>query len=189
MFYELTVKGHIRIPPAALREDVREVVLKKLNEGYEGFMSSEIGFAICVTELLNISDGIIIPGDGAAYYETEFKLLAFKPEMQEVVLGKITDIANFGAFVNIGPIEGMIHVSQTMDDYVSFSKQGNVLQGKESKNVLKINDKCKARIIALSYKDPVNPKIGLTMRQPFLGALNWLEDKKEKKKKKIKWKY
>ena len=56
-------------------------------------------------------------------------------------MGKIKDIADFGAFINIGPIEGMIHISQTMDDFVSFSKD-KTLAGKESKKVLKVNDLC-----------------------------------------------
>jgi len=92
-----------------------------------------------------------------------------------VVYGKIKDIADFGAFINIGPIEGMIHVSQTMDDFVSFSKE-KVLQGKDSKRSLKVGDKCKARVIAVSYKDLANPKMGLTMRQKGLGKLEWIDE-------------
>ena len=80
--------------------------------------------------------------------------------------------------MGIGPIEGMIHVSQTMDDFVSFSKD-KVLVGKESKQTLKIGDKCRARIIAVSYKDPLNPKIGLTMRQTKLGRLDLTEETEE----------
>ena len=127
-------------------------------------------------------DGIIIPGDGAAYYGTTFKLLVYRPELQEVVLGRVTDITDFGAFIDIGAIDGMIHVSQTMDDFVSFSKS-NVLTGKESKKVLKVGDLCRARIIAVSFKELANPKIGLTMRQPFLGNLTWIEEEMAKKKK------
>ena len=94
-------------------------------------------------------------------------------------MGKITDITNFGAFLNIGPVDGMIHVSQTMDDFISFSKT-KVLTGKETKQNLKVGDKCRARIIAVSYKDLANPKIGLTMRQPGLGKLEWIDEDKQK---------
>jgi DNA-directed RNA polymerase subunit E'/Rpb7 len=38
---------------------------------------------------------------------------------------------------------------------------------------LKVGDICKARIIAVSYKDLSNPKIGLTMRQIGLGKDEW----------------
>ena len=40
---------------------------------------------------------------------------------------------------------------------------------------------CKARIIAVSYKDVANPKIGLTMRQEQLGKLEWIEENNSKK--------
>ncbi|MBI4449372.1 DNA-directed RNA polymerase, partial [Candidatus Woesearchaeota archaeon] len=64
---------------------------------------------------------------------------------------------------------------QTMDDFVSFSKE-KVLVGKESSRVLKVGDRCRAKMIAVSYKDPSNPKLGLTMRQPRLGKLEWLDE-------------
>ncbi len=175
MFYEIELKSHVRVPPTSFKEDVKEAVLKSLNERFSGYISQETGAVIAVSEVVEIGEGIIIPGDGAAFYETIFKIYSFKPEMHEMVLGKITDITDFGAFIEIGPLDGMIHVSQTMDDYVSFSKSG-VLTGKESKRNLKSGDICRARVIAISYKESNSPKIGLTMRQPSLGNVNWIED-------------
>ena len=47
---------------------------------------------------------------------------------------------------------------------------------------------CRARMIAVSFKDPTNPKLGLTMRQPLLGKLEWIEEDKSKDtKKNRKW--
>ena len=185
MFYELEIKDHIRVPPKAFSEDINKAVLTALNEHFEGYISQELGFVVGVVSIGDVGEGIIIPGDGAAYYETNFKVLTYKPEMQEIVVGRISDITDFGAFIDIGPIDGMIHISQTMDDYVSFSKDG-VLQGKESKKVLKVNDICVARVIAISYKDPANPKIALTMRQPFLGASAWIDEELKKENEKPK---
>lgn len=180
MFYEIEARAHVRVSPSLLNEDTRVAIVKKLNEDYEGYISQDTGFVIMVTEVTEIGEGVIIPGDGAPYYETKFKFLTFLPEMQEVVLANVSDITNFGAFLNLGTVEGMVHVSQTMDDFVSVSKQ-KTLSGKQSKQVLKVKDKCMARIIAVSYKDPGNPKIGLTMRQPGLGNVKWLSDSKKKK--------
>ncbi len=190
----MEIKDHIRVPPDLFGLDVTMAVIKRLKLKYEGFISKDLGIVVDVADVKTIGDGIIIAGDGASYYDTTFELLTFKPEMQEVVLGRIKDIADFGAFINIGPIEGMIHVSQTMDDFVSFSKD-KVLTGKESKKTLKIGDKCRSRLIAVSFKDVSNPKLGLTMRQPFLGRLDWIaddadegSDEKEKPKEKAKGK-
>jgi len=181
MFYRVEIKDHIRVSPKLFDEKIEDAVTKCIRSKYEGYISQELGFVIDVSNVNNIEEGVVIPGDGAAYYETTFELLTFLPELQEVVVGKIKDIADFGAFITIGPIEGMIHVSQTMDDFVSFSKE-KVLVGKESKRTLKVNDECKARMIAISFKELSNPKLGLTMRQPCLGKFDWIDEDLNKDK-------
>jgi len=185
MFYTIKIKDHIRVSPRFFNLAVEESVIECIRRKFEGYISKEFGFVIDVAGIDKIEEGIVIPGDGAAYYQVIFNLMVFKPELQEVIIGKIKDIADFGAFITLGPIEGMIHVSQTMDDFVSFSKE-KILTGKESKRNLRLNDKCKARLIAISYKDLTNPKLGLTMRQPFLGKLEWIEEENAKKEAKAK---
>src|SRR3989344_9454204 len=152
MYYEVEVKSHIRVPPNKFSEDTKKSIMESIRDRFESFVSKELGAVLAVTYIVEIGDGIIIPGDGAAYYATKFKLLTFKPELQEMMLGKIRDITDFGAFIDMGALDGMIHVSQTMDDFVSFSKS-NVLMGKESKRALKVGDRCRARIIAISFKE------------------------------------
>jgi DNA-directed RNA polymerase subunit E' len=180
MFYKTVVNDHVRVDPSLLGFDIKDAIVKQVKKKYDGFMSKDLGVVIDVCGVKEVGEGVIIPGDGAPYYQTQFELLVYKPEMQEVVMGKIKDIADFGAFLTIGPIEGMVHVSQTMDDFVSFNKE-KVLVGKESKRTLKIGDICKAKLIAVSFKEPTSPKLGLTMRQPGLGKLEWADEEKEAK--------
>ena len=183
MYYELKVQGHIRVDPTLFAEDTRVAVKNALVKMFDGFISKDLGVVIGVTGVDSVNEGVIIPGDGAAYYDTTFDVLTFRPELLEVVMGKVTDITDFGAFMNIGPLDGMIHVSQTMDDYVSFSKS-NILTGKEKGRSLKVGDACRARIVSVSFKDISNPKIGLTMRQGNMGNVKWFEDEKKEKNKK-----
>ena len=163
------------------KEDLEKALTKEIKKKYEGHISKDVGTVIDVSSIEKIEDGVIIPGDGATFYEAEFTLLTFIPEPREVILGSIRDIADFGAFITLGPSEGMIHISQTMNDFVSFSKD-KALLGKESKKTLNIGDKCRARIVSVSYKDLSNPKIGLTMRQDGLGKEEWIEDDLKKAK-------
>lgn len=179
MFYKTRVKDFIRVPPSMFGLSKSEAVLKNIRESYENYISKELGFVINVLDVGEIKEGTIVAGDGAGFYGAEFDLLTFKPEMNEVVYGRVRDIVDFGAFMEIGGVEGMVHISQSMDDFVSFSKD-KLLQGRKSGRSLKVSDKCKGRIIAVSYKDINNPKIGLTMRQEGLGKLEWLEEEKEK---------
>ena len=182
MFYKTILKDFIRVPPRTFTGDVETAILQQVRERYSSFTSADMGIFIDVLKIVSRKEGILIPGDGAAYYETEFEVLLLRISLQEVIVGKIRDITDFGAFLTLGPIEGMIHVSQTMDDYVSFSKE-KVLQGKDKGNTLKVNDICRARVIAVSFKDLSSPKIGLTMRQSHLGRLDTLKEQKNGKEK------
>src|SRR3989338_970741 len=182
MFYRTTLKSHIRVPPELLGNEVKTAITLQLKKQFEGYISREVGSVVEVSNVLEIGRGVIIPGDGAPYYQTTFEIITFRPELQEVVWGKVKDIAEFGVFLNIGPMDGMVHVSQTMDDFVSMSKE-KLLQGRDSKRTLKVGDICKGRVIAVSFKDISNPKIGITMRQQGLGKPEWSHEAPKEKEK------
>lgn len=173
MFYAVKLKDFIRVPPRDFDKELDLAVISQVKHKFSGYVSKELGYVIDVINLTNVEDGVIIPGDGAAFYMAEFELLCYTPDNQEVVYGKIKDITDFGAFLSVGPVEGIVHIGQTMNDFVSFSKD-KALQGKESGRALKVGDKCFARVVAVSFKDLSNPKIGLTMRQEGLGKPEWI---------------
>jgi len=179
MFYLMDVEDHVRVEPKHFGLPTKEAIEKQLEEDYLDSVSKEFGYVVSVISVGDVDDGVIISGDGAAYYRSNFKILVWRPELHELVHGTISEITNFGAFMQIGPARGMIHISQTMEDYVSLSKTGT-LSGKTSKRNLGPKEDCVARIVAISYKADT-PKIGLTMRQPGLGKLAWLEEDKQKK--------
>jgi len=181
MFYLTEVEDYIRVEPKLFGLPTMESVEKQLKETYINYYDKDLGKVLSIVEVLSVGEGVIIPGDGATYYSSKFKLLVWKPELQELVYGVISEITNFGAFMDLGAIKGMIHISQTMDDYVSFNK-ANSLIGKASKRTLKQGDLCLARIVAISHKGG-ELKIGLTMRQPGLGKLEWIKEDQIKKDK------
>ena len=178
MFYLTEIEDYVRVAPELFGLPTQEAVEKQLKETYSDYYSKEIGKVASVVKVVEIGEGVIIPGDGAAYYKSIFVLLTWKPELQELVYGKIAEITSFGAFIDMGVMRGMIHISQTMDDYVSFSDAGS-LSGKTSGRTLKAGDLCLARIVAISHKGD-EPKIGFTMRQPGLGKLEWIKEDKVK---------
>ena len=179
MFYILDVEDHVRVEPKHFGLLTNEAIEKQLNKDFVDSVSKEFGYVVAVLGVGEIEDGVIISGDGAAYYNSKFKLLVWRPELHELVYGTISEITNFGAFIQIGQARGMIHISQTMEDYVSLSKTGT-LSGKNSKKNLGKGEDCIARVVAISYKAET-PKIGLTMRQAGLGKIQWLEEDRKKK--------
>lgn len=180
MYYISEVRGAVRVEPSRLySDDLNAAIREQLVNDLEGNVVERLGRILRIEDIKAVGDGIIIPGDGAAFYSTTFTVLAFKPEVHEIIEGEVKDIAKFGAFVDFGPFEGMVHISQTMDDFVNLDEKNHTLAGKDSNHVLKIGDKVRARIIAVSYKEPTNPKIGLTMRQPYMGKFEWIKDARD----------
>lgn len=180
MFYLTEMEDHVRVEPKLFGLPTMEAVEKQLKNSYIGHYDKDLGKVVSIYEVLDVGEGVIIAGDGAAYYKSKFKILVWKPELHELVFGEIAEITNFGAFINMGVMKGIIHISQTMEDFVSVSKTGNLL-GKATNRNLNQGDLCLARIVAISHKGDM-PKIGLTMRQPGLGRLDWIEEDLRKKR-------
>jgi DNA-directed RNA polymerase subunit E' len=176
MFKLITLQDTIRIPPETFGNPLEKVGLDQVKAKYEGIVDEELGYVIAVNKVEVSPVGKIIPGDGATYHKVSFSLLTFYPIIQEIVEGDVVEIADFGAFVRIGPVDALLHVSQLIDDYMSYDEKQGVLLGKETKRKLTSGDQVRVRITAVSLgRAGSSGKIGVTARQPFLGKLEWLK--------------
>jgi DNA-directed RNA polymerase subunit E' len=187
MYTKVSAIDVVRVPPERLGDDLRVVIKEMLQDRLEGRMDKKVGMFIAIQDIVDVKEGRIMIGDAGVYYETIFDALVFRPKMQEIVEGGVVEIVEFGAFVEIGPLDGLLHISQITDEYISYDEKGAKLVTKDTGRTLGEGDKVRARIVAISLneRDPGDSKIGLTMRQPGLGKLEWLEDgdaKGEKKK-------
>jgi DNA-directed RNA polymerase subunit E' len=181
LFKLITRKDTIRIPPDTFGNPLEAVGHKQVKVKYEGVVNEELGYVIAVMDVKVSPTGKIIPGDGATYHKVSFSLLTFYPKIQEVVEGEVVEIADFGAFVRIGPVDALLHVSQLMDDFISYDEKQGVLLGKETKRKLMTGDQVRVRITAVSLgRAGSSGKIGVTARQPFLGKLDWIEHETQK---------
>ncbi len=185
MYQTVVVEDEIPVPPEKLNLEVKDAIKESIEEKFEGDINYDVGVILAVIEIEEIKEGFILPGDPSVHYPVKFKLLTWMPKDREIVQGEIVDITEFGAFVRCGALDGLVHISQVMDDFVSYDEKNSQLVGKQSRKILKEGDKVKARIISISFKE--QSKLGLTMRQPLLGNLKWLtEEPKEVKKEKRK---
>lgn len=186
MYLKIRAVDVVRVPPEKLGDDLQIVVKELLQEKLEGRLDKKIGMFIAILDIVKIKEGRIMIGDAGVYYDAVFDALVFRPKMQEIVEGSVVEIVEFGAFVEIGPLDGLLHISQITDEYISYDEKGAKLVTKETGKTLGEGDKLRARLVAISLNehDPSDSKIGLTMRQPGLGKLEWIEEDREKEQKK-----
>jgi len=184
MYKRLTIEDSVRVPPEYFGEDVEESVKQGLNTEVAGKIFEDIGVVVTIEEVQNVEGGDIKPEDAGVHYDVEYSALVFDPELHEAVIGEVVDVTSFGAFIRIGPFDGLCHVSQVMDEYVNLDEENNMLVSEENQFSIQIGDQVTARIIAVSLGKQESNKLNLTMRQPGLGKQEWVEHYEEEKQEK-----
>lgn len=183
MYIMTEAERRVRIPPKNLGEDISEAIDNLTWDTYEGKFNEDKSLTVLIKDVEPVGPGRIVHGDGAVYQTVKFNQLVFKIKDNEVVEGVVVEILKFGAFIRFGPLDGLLHISQVMDDRVDIDESNQRLVGKESGRSLSVGDKVRARIVSidLNEKNPQDSKIGLTMRQPGLGKIQWIKEDNTKK--------
>ncbi len=189
MYKLVTFEESVRIPPNLFGLPLNKAALQILREQYERTVQKQHGIVVSVHNAKIKSGGKVIHGDGAAYFDVEFDALVFAPQVNEVVEGEVTEIVEFGAFVRLGPIDGLVHISQVANEFLSYDKKQGILRARDSKKNIKRGNCVRAKVATVSLKDNIpNSKIALTMRPEGLGKVreNPRVKKEEKGEKEVK---
>ena len=181
MFSISTLQDVVRIPPSLFGTTLKKAAVNILKSKYESMINADLGYIIMIMDAKVEPMGKMIAGDGGTYHKVEFDALTFYPKLQEIVQGELVDITDFGAFVRIGPTDALLHLSQVMDDYLKSDVQAGVILANQSGRTLRVGSTIRSRITAVSLgKAASMGKIGITCRQPFLGADEWIEEEIKK---------
>ncbi|ELZ34048.1 DNA-directed RNA polymerase subunit E' [Halogeometricum pallidum JCM 14848] len=177
MYKRVRLKDTVEVPPEHLADVTPLRVRRLLQDKLEGRMDEEVGSVVSVVDVHDIGEGTVLPGRAGVYYEAEFDALTFDPDMQEVIDGQVVEVVEFGAFVGIGPVDGLLHVSQISDEYLAYDGENQQLASTESNRTLGVGDSVRVRVVTKSIdeRNPRDSKIGLTAKQPGLGKHGWLE--------------
>ena len=161
MFSVSTLNDVVRIPPSLFGTSSKKAAINILKSKYESMVNPNLGYIIMILDANVDPMGKLIAGDGGTFHRVEFDALTFYPKLQEIVNGEIVDITDFGAFVRIGPT--------------------GVILANQSGKTLRVGSTIRTRITAVSLgKAATMGKIGITCRQPFLGADEWIEEEIKK---------
>jgi DNA-directed RNA polymerase subunit E' len=178
-------KDVIRIPPEKLTGDIQQVCEDIAHQTFECRIEGKNSYVLLVMNVKPIGFGKVVHGDGAVYQHAEYDAVIFEVAMDEIVSGNVVGIIKFGAFVRCGPLDGLLHISQIMDDRISVDETNQRLIGKETKRDIRLDDAVRCRIVYVKGMNERAPResvqIGLSMRQPGLGKLAWMEEERKPK--------
>jgi len=177
MFQIIDAEDVVRVEPLNFSESLNKMAEKMLKIKYESTLSPEFGYIVLIINVKAEKIGKILPSDGATYHNVNFKILTYLPKLQEVVEGEVVEITDFGAFIRIGPTDALLHLSQITDEYLNSDVRQGLITAQQSSRTINIGTRMRVRVTALSLaRGSSMGKIGVTCRQPFLGAIDWIEE-------------
>lgn len=182
MYYLMNIEDKIAVPAGMLSMDIEEATKKILRDNYERRILKPLGLVLSVDDVEIAGDGVVVPGDANVYYTATFNAVVFNASVNEVFEAEVREIVEFGAFSTIGPLDGLLHLSQIAGEKFYYDKKTKSLSAR-SRRAIKKGDTLLVKVSTISMKFSVNDtKVGLTMRGEGLGKQEWIDDEKRARK-------
>ena len=153
---DLGVRGFV---PASLVEDY-------FVEDFNDYKGKTLSFKI--TELDKEKNRLILSHRAVVEDEKASKKLSVLEQIQEgdILKGTVQRLANFGAFVDIGGVDGLVHISQVSHEHVE-----------DITSVLSEGQEVMVKVLSV---DPENERISLSIKETLPGPWSTIEEKASK---------
>ena len=103
MFVLTLLADSIRIPPALLSQPTLTSIQTEIEKRYPNKIIIDVGLILCpYGPPLQIGDGVLVPGDGGAHHQVLFQCVVFRPFVEEVLVGTVSQCNKDGLSVNVG---------------------------------------------------------------------------------------
>lgn len=103
MFILTTITDTIRVPAHMLSLPTLVALHSEIDLKYPNRVLMDVGLVVCrYGDCLKITNGFCVPGDGGSHHECLFRLVVFRPFVEEVCLGKIVKSTYEGVQVSMG---------------------------------------------------------------------------------------
>ncbi|KAL9186553.1 hypothetical protein ACHAXT_005791 [Thalassiosira profunda] len=103
MFVVALLADTIRIPPPLLSRPTLTSVQSEIDRRYPNRVLGDVGLVVCpYGPPLDVGDGLLVPGDGGAHHQVVFRCVVFRPFVEEVLVGVVTESHPKGLRVRVG---------------------------------------------------------------------------------------
>mmetsp|Transcript_36211 Transcript_36211/g.59052 ORF Transcript_36211/g.59052 Transcript_36211/m.59052 type:complete len:330 (-) Transcript_36211:42-1031(-) len=103
MFVLTLLADTIRIPPHLLAKPTLTSVQTEIEKRYPNKIIVDVGLIVCpYGPPLEVGDGILVAGDGGAHHQVVFQCVVFRPFVEEVLIGTVTESHERGVTVSVG---------------------------------------------------------------------------------------
>ena len=102
MFELVLLKDLIRVDPSNFGQDRLDALMLEIDLKYCNKVLQNVGLCVCFWEFEKVGDAQVFPGLGDAFTEVHFRVVVFRPFLNEVVEGKVLTMSPHGVKVSLG---------------------------------------------------------------------------------------
>ncbi|CEH19020.1 rna polymerase ii subunit [Ceraceosorus bombacis] len=172
MFFYNALRHTIQLHPSYFGPNIVQHLELQLKMEVEGTCSGETGYIVKVMKVIDIGDGLILPGsEGRAEFNMKYHAIVLKPFKGEVVDVIVTNVNKMGFFASYGPVEVFTSVHLLPVDY-KFQPDSNPAEfvSQDGTTIVK-GKKCRIRIVGTRVEANEIFAIGL-MKEDYLGPFD-----------------
>eukprot|EP00091_Calanus_sinicus_P023369 TRINITY_DN7851_c0_g1_i2.p2 TRINITY_DN7851_c0_g1~~TRINITY_DN7851_c0_g1_i2.p2 ORF type:complete len:119 (-),score=49.63 TRINITY_DN7851_c0_g1_i2:382-693(-) len=83
------IRTLIRLLPRGFDKSLEDQLTDEINRKLANKVMINVGLCLSLHDILEVGESFLFPGDGASHTKVRFRMLVFRPQMEEVLTGKI----------------------------------------------------------------------------------------------------
>merc|ERR1712156_1015535 len=101
MFILSELKSLVRLLPKGFNKSLEEQLTDELNRKLANKVLLNVGLCLSLYDILDVGESFVFPGDGASHTRVNFRMLVFRPDLEEVIVGKIKNCSKEGVHIGL----------------------------------------------------------------------------------------
>jgi len=169
MFVLTEMRDTVKIQPVRFDVKLNEAIAEELNRRFANKVVLNIGLCIVLYDITKLEESYILPGDGASHTKVQFRLVVFRPFVDEIIVGKIKSSSQEGIHVSLGFFDDILIPPDALKHPSEFDEAGQLWiwkyeeeEGAEASNAyLELGEEIRFRITEEIFVDttPVGPNL------------------------------
>jgi DNA-directed RNA polymerase III subunit RPC8 len=128
MFILSRLKSLVRLPPAEWVKPLPDALADAINSKLANTVLHEVGLVVAVFDLVEIGESYVFPGDGASHTNVTFRVVVFRPALDEILVGRIKSCtAGEGVAVTLGFFDDIIIPPEALQHPYRFDENEQVV--------------------------------------------------------------
>ncbi|CAD6198034.1 unnamed protein product [Caenorhabditis auriculariae] len=126
MFVLSLLRDTVAIKPHEMGKDQMTVLKRRLNERLSNKVVPELGLCICVYDVTEAGVTFILPGEGAGRVSVSFRLVVFRPFVDEVIEAKVVASSRAGLTLSVQFFEDIFVPAARLPEPHVFEDDGQI---------------------------------------------------------------